>query len=68
MNLGSLQPGTAALALAHSRRYRFERDAGFAKPRDQVVSGLHQPQGHRAAGVIGVGDQVDRLGHPQSRD
>ena len=33
-----------------------------------MASGLGQPQGHRRAGVIGVGDEVDRLGNPESPD
>jgi len=33
-----------------------------------MASGLDQPQGHRTAGVVGVGDEVDRLGNPESLD
>ena len=68
MDLGSIQPGTAALAFAQSRRYGLEGDAGFAKPGDQMASGLDQPQGHRTAGVVGVGDEVERLGNPEIPD
>jgi len=31
VDLASIEPGTAALPFALSRRYRLERDAGFAK-------------------------------------
>ncbi len=33
-----------------------------------MASGLDQPQGHGTAGVIGVGDEIDRLGNPESLD
>ena len=33
-----------------------------------MAAGLDQSQGHRMAGVISVGDEVDRLGNPESLD
>src|SRR5258708_13819498 len=63
VDLASIEPGTAALPFALSRRYRLERDAGFWKPGDQVASGLDQPQGLRTAGAKGVSGQGDPPRH-----
>src|SRR5258708_22657916 len=66
VDLASIEPGTAALPFALSRRYRLERDAGFAKPGDQVASRLDPPQRHRTAGAIRLSDPVDPLRKPQT--